>query len=97
VASERPLSSLRLELGPAAPVEFEVRGGKMGNTTLRPNGDVAVDVGLDPRAARHHPVWWSEQSAWIYTLELRLPKVVAAEVPLDVPYGRLAVPGEKSR
>ena len=97
VASERPLSSVRLELGSAAPVEFEVRGGRMGNTTLRPNGDVAVDVGLDPSAARHHPVWWSDRSAWIYALELRLPKPMATEVPLDVPYGRLAVPGEKSR
>lgn len=97
VASERPLSSVRLELGAAAPVDFEIRGGKMGNTTLRPNGDVAVDVGLDPRGARRHPVWWSGQPAWIYALELRLPKRPPTEVPLDLPYGRLAVPGEKSR
>ncbi len=97
LVSERPLSSVRLDLGAAAPVDFEVRGGKAGNTTLRPNGEVALDVGLDPKQARRHPVWWSDQAAWIYPLEVRLPKRPATPLPLDVAYGRLAVPSGSAR
>jgi hypothetical protein len=95
--ADRPLSSLRLELGAAAPARFDVRGGTLGNVTYRPSGEVAVDVALVPRRARRHPVWWSRDGAWIYPLELRLEQMPAAPIPLDMPFGRLAVPAAEAR
>jgi hypothetical protein len=92
VISDRPLASLRLELGAAAPVALEVRGGKLGNVTIRPSGDLAVDVGLDPRRARRHAVWWSREDAWIHRLEIRLPAAPTRPIPLDVAFGRPVVP-----
>lgn len=92
ITADRPLSSLRLELGREAPAQLEVRGGKLGNTIYRPSGEVAVDVAVDPRKARRHPVWWSPGGAWSYPLEVRLPASPASPLPLDLPFGRLAIP-----
>lgn len=94
VTSDRALSSLRFELGREAPAAIEVHGGRMGSTTFRPSGEMAIDVALDPRRARRHAVWWS-RDAWIHRLELRLPAVPATPVPFDVPFGRAAVPREE--
>jgi len=96
VSSDKPLSSLRLELGANAPARLDLRGGKLGNITYRPSGEVAVDVALDPRQARRHPVWWSPGGAWSYALELRLEAPPPEPVALALPFGRLAVP-EPSR
>jgi hypothetical protein len=90
--SDRALSSLRIELGGEAPVAIGVRGGRLGDTTIRPSGEVAFDVALDDRRARRHPVWWSRDGAWIYRLGLELPAVPPRPVPLEVPFGRPVVP-----
>jgi len=92
VTSDRPLSSLRLELGREAPAQLDVRGGKLGNVTYRPSGEVAVDLLVDPRRARRHPVWWSRDAAWSYPIELRLSQSPASPLPLELPFGRLAIP-----
>ncbi len=98
VVSNRPLSSLRLELGRDAPAEIGVRGGELSNTTFRPSGEVAFDVVL-PKRPRRHPVWWSRDGAWIYELELRLPKRPAKPLALDLPFAKGVVPsaGEAGR
>lgn len=97
VTSDRPLSSLRLELGRNAPASIEVRGGEIGNVTYRPNGEMGLDVTLGPRRARRHPVWWSPAGAWIYPLELRLPQSPAQPIALDLPFARPAVPRDPRR
>jgi len=92
VLADRALSSVRVELGSSAPVAIQVDGEKLGNTTIRPNGDLAVDLGLDAGAARRHPLWWSPQGGWIPVVEIRLPETPAAPIPLDVPFARSLIP-----
>ncbi len=87
VESATPLSSLRLEFGGDAPASFEVRGGRMGDVVLRPNGDVAVDVALG-EPARRHPTARSPRGASIYLLRLELPKAPAAPLAFDFSIAR---------
>jgi hypothetical protein len=92
VTSDRPLSSLRFELGRDAPAGIEVRGGRLGNVTYRPNGEVALDVAVDSRKARRHPVWWSPGAAWTHALELRLESAPPQPVTVDLAFGRPELP-----
>jgi hypothetical protein len=87
VSADRALTSLRIELGRDAPATIEVGGGAVGELILRPTGDLALDVRLDPARARRHPLWWSP-AGWSHVVELRLPERPATPVPLDVAYGR---------
>ncbi len=92
VVSDHALSSVRIELGANAPSAIAVEGGTLGNTTFRPDGEVAFDVAVSARSARRHPVWWSLSGAWIYSLEIELGKAPGAPISLDVPFGRAVVP-----
>ena len=91
VASDRPLSSLRLAFGEKGPSALQIRGGEAGNTTFRPGGEVAFDVRLG-RPARRHPVWWSRQPVAIYFLRLELPQAPLAPIPFDLELARPALP-----
>jgi len=92
VSSDRAMSSLRLDLGANAPADIEVRGGKLGNTTYRPSGELSIDVLLDPRQARRHPVWMARGEAATYVVELRIGQAPATPIVLDVPFGRGVLP-----
>jgi hypothetical protein len=91
VASDRPLSSVRLGLGSDAPAAIGVRGGQVGNTLFRPNGDVAIDVTLE-KPARRHPLWWTREPAAIYPLTLELAKTPVRPLPVELVLARTAVP-----
>ena len=72
VASDRDLSSVRLDFSANAPGTLAVAGGTTGSTTFRPNGEVAFEIALG-RPARRHPLWWSRAPVAIYVLRLALP------------------------
>jgi hypothetical protein len=96
VVSNRPISSIRVELGRDAPASIRVRGGALANTTYRPSGDVAFDVKL-ARRGRSHPVWWSRDGAEIHELDLILPARPARPLELDVPFAHGVVPKAGNR
>lgn len=91
VYSPRPLSSVRLEFGEAAPSTLEVSGGEVGSTTYRPSGEVAFDVAVG-KPARRHPVWWSASPVSVYFLEMRLGAAPAAPLRFDLALARPAAP-----
>jgi hypothetical protein len=93
LVADQALSSARLELGREAPVAIGVRGGRAGNTTIRPSGEISLDVLLDPGEARRHPVWWSRSGAFVYPLELELPGEPERPIPIDLAFGRAAAAG----
>lgn len=72
VASDRDLSSVRLDFSANAPGTLAVAGGTTGSTTFRPSGEVAFEIALG-RPARRHPLWWSRAPVAIYVLRLALP------------------------
>ncbi len=72
VASDRALSSVRLDFSANAPGTLAVEGGTTGSTTFRPSGEVAFEIALG-RPARRHPLWWSRAPVSIYVLRLELP------------------------
>lgn len=72
VESASPLASVRLDFSPSAPATLAVEGGRSGNTTFRPNGEVAFEVALG-RPWRRHPLWWSRAPVSIYSLQLAMP------------------------
>ena len=89
VASDRPLGSIRFEVGERAPSSIEILGGEAGETTFRPGGELAIDVRVrDP--ARRHPLWWSRGGASIYYLRLALPQPAGEPIPFDVASARPA-------
>jgi len=91
VASPRPLSSVRLEFGSAAPSTLAVTGGEVGNTTFRPSGEIAFDVAVGaPR--RRHPVWWSREAVSIYRLQLDLGQEPVAPLTFELGLARPAAP-----
>lgn len=96
VESEVPLSSVRLELGAAAPSSLRVAGGVVGNTTFRPTGEIAFDVTLG-RPSRRHPLWWSAAPVSIYRLDLDLGQDPVAPLPLGLSLARPAAPVEEKR
>lgn len=91
LVSNRPLATMRVELGGEAPAEIQPRGGEVANTTFRPNGDVAFDLVL-PKRPRRHPVWWSREGAWLYEIQVRTAKRPVTPLPLDVPFASPIVP-----
>jgi len=97
VESDRALSSVRIELGAPASAELAVRGGRLGNTILRPNGDIAYDIALDRDVARRHALWWSRSEGWIYLLDLSLGGEQRTPVSLDLTFGRPLVPAAEGR
>lgn len=88
VTSDRPLASVRLELGRDAPAKVVVRGATLGNVIYRPNGEVAIDIELTERRARRHPVWWSPGGAWTYAFGLRCEPPPARPVAIELAFGR---------
>jgi len=93
VASDRPMSSLRLDLSANAPADIELRGGRLGNTTYRPSGELSVDVLLGPRSERRHPAWFARgDGARTYVLELRVKNPPEEPILVDVPFGRGVLP-----
>ncbi len=93
VESPRPLSSVRLEFGAAAPSSLTVRGGEVGNTIFRPSGEIAFDVALGA-PLRRHPLWWSREPVSIYRLRLDLGRDPSAPLPFALALARPAVPAE---
>lgn len=91
VSSARPLSSVRLEFGSAAPSTLSVTGGEVGNTTFRPSGEIAFDVAVGA-PKRRHPVWWSREAVSIYRLRLDLGQDPVAPLPFELGLARPAVP-----
>ena len=96
IASTRPLSSVRLEFGAAAPSSLRVGGGEVGNTTFRPSGEIAFDVTLG-RPLRRHPLWWSAAPAAIYRLDLDLGQDPGAPLAFELALARSAAPVEEKK
>lgn len=71
VMGGRRLESLLIELGEGAPNEVAVRGGRLGDRILRPDGGIGFRVA--PQVWRRHAMWFSPLPMYIYRLELELP------------------------
>src|SRR5262249_7952174 len=81
LGSPRPLEHLYLALGAEAPVKLEVGKQELRPALMRPDGSITFDLPLrSPRAV--HPMWWTWDDYYLYTLDLRLPG--ARPVPISL-------------
>ena len=86
VASREPLEAVVLRLDRNAPSRVFVEGGRAGDTMLRPDGGVSVQVLLDePRAV--HPLWWAPDDYRIYRFVLLFPDWAGRPIAIRVSPG----------
>lgn len=83
LASRAPLGSLLVEFAREAEGDFEVDGGELGETILRPDGGIAFVVLLDGPRARH-PTSRSREAEHFYFLRLWLPETPPRPLALSI-------------
>ena len=85
VASLTALDALRLDFGREAPGQIEIRGAKLEERLLQPEGGISFRV--TPRSwLRWHPMWWTPEPHWLYRLTLEVPEVPAQPLGFEI-YG----------
>ena len=68
----RALAAVRIEVAPPGVARLDIRGGEVGEITLRPDGGTSLQVQLAPPRARHR-MWWMADDVHLYELHLAVP------------------------
>jgi hypothetical protein len=90
VGSPVPLERVFCEFGSEAPVKLEAGKETLRPALLRPDGSITFDVPLgEPRAV--HPMWWTRDDYYLYTLSLRLPGMPPIPVSLRIEPGQVLI------
>ncbi len=81
IASPTKVRSLRLDFGKDAPSSIKVRGARLEERTLAPDGSVSFRLrpGL---VARRHKMWWIPERQWLHVVAFELPSESPEAKPL---------------
>ena len=86
VGSPTPLRYLAVEMDRQAPARLLANGADLRPLVLRPDGSEVFEVPLlQPRAV--HPMWWTTDDVYLYSLRLSLPGARAVPISFDIQRG----------